>query len=250
MAEIRVWRNVNYVYVVDENGVQFRDHAKNVVVSQSEVDGDLFTISSDRLGNFDRAIADIKNEADESYTAESFLEWADENTGNFSTASGGSEVAKQGSADYSDTATAITPIVILKDVFSFITNNALGINTDVSNLPDGVTVLWDASNNQFDFSQLSIGSVVHLRFDLNIVAPSNNSEVLIAMDFAIGGVPFTLNIARKYYKYAGTYTNETFTTFFYIKNANMMNFPAKPKIRVDDATTLVVNGWLCDVYKK
>ena len=244
----KVFEDGNYIVISGSPlspDVDLND-AKDNVTCHPMADG-RFLMYSNKIGRHILEVGDqLIDGLDVPYTIETFTTFYRANTVFPDASQVGA--ALSGVADYADTGTATTPITILADTFTFITNNGLGVNTDLANLPDGVTVIWDTVANQFDFSELSIGTVVDFRFDLNIIAPANNTDVELAIDFAIGGaVSFTQTVARKFYKKAGTYLNEIFLAKVYIKNSNMMDFPAKPKIKIDGITTLVSNGWLVSI---
>ena len=65
---------------------------------------------------------------------------------------------KGGFANYEDTATATTPIVLTADTWTTLTNNKQGAHTDENYKPAYITgSLWDSANSKIDFSEAPIG---------------------------------------------------------------------------------------------
>jgi hypothetical protein len=243
---VKIYEECNYIIISgsDESPlIDLNDSKLNITCHEKE--DDIFLIYSLKLGRHLFQIGpDLVDKDNLAYTRESFIDFYRKNTGSFNGAllSGASGVA-----DYDDAFTDANPINITGGVFSYLTNDTLGPSTDEANLPKGVTSLWNASLNEFDFSQLEIGTIIQVRFDLDITILSPFEEAELSIDFAIGGDPFSLRVFRRQYKTAGVYLTETFTTFFYIKGNNMINYPAKPKFKTDSNSTVVVNGWLCSI---
>jgi len=154
---------------------------------------------------------------------------------------------KSGFLDYNDAATAITPISVTGGGgFIYLTNDGLGSFTNKTYPPSGVNDVWDSSTNAFDFSELNLGSVIHYRIDLNITTTAANQEVNIQIELAIGANVYSLSVAQKQYKTAGTYP-AVFANFIYIGDSNTLDNPGKFKISSPNNATVVVNGWVCDI---
>lgn len=155
---------------------------------------------------------------------------------------------KVGFFDYNDTATTTTPITVTGGGgFVFLTNNELGAFTNKLYPPYGVTDVWDASLNQFDFTELSLGSKMHYRIDLEITTTAANQEVDLEIDLGIGGSPYSLSVAQKQYKTAGTYPL-VLSSYVYMGDTNTRDNPAKFKIASPNNATVVVNGWACYLH--
>lgn len=155
---------------------------------------------------------------------------------------------KVGFFDYNDTATTGTPIVVTGGGgFVFLTNNELGAFTNKLYPPYGVTDVWDASLNQFDFNELSLGSKMHYRIDLSLTTTAANQEVNLSIDLAIGGSAYSLSVAQRQYKTAGAYPL-VISSYVYMGDANTRDNPAKFKISSPNNATVVVNGWSCYLH--
>lgn len=83
---------------------------------------------------------------------------------------------KGGFANYEDTATILTPIVLTADTWTNITNNKLGSHTETGYKPAYVTGdLWDSANSKVNFSEIPIGKVVLMKVDFQITETVNNT---------------------------------------------------------------------------
>lgn len=155
-----------------------------------------------------------------------------------------------GWADYNDTATATTPISPTINVFTKLTNNGQGTNTNVANLPTGITTLWNTTNNQIDLSQLPLYSMLNARYDIQITTTGANQSVWMSVFFGVGS-PSAFE-SQKYYqsfKTAGTYPI-TIWSGSYVGSADIKNYPAEIKLKSDAACTVKVNGWYFQAFKK
>lgn len=84
----RIYTKGNYFYAVNEqNGAQYENHAKDVVIRRSTENGNKFSICnkfsvSGFYGFID--ISEIKDESGTPYTLQGFIDFKNENTGKFS----------------------------------------------------------------------------------------------------------------------------------------------------------------------
>ena len=157
----------------------------------------------------------------------------------------GTIIQKHGFFDYNDLATATTPISVTGGSgFSYLTNDELGSFTNKLYPPDGVTDVWDASTNAFDFSELNLGSKVELRVDVEVTIAGANAEVDISIDLGIGVAIYTIAVGRQYFKSAGTY-HIVLSNFIYIGDTATLNGGGKFKIESSNDMDVVVNGWAC-----
>jgi hypothetical protein len=153
-----------------------------------------------------------------------------------------------GWADYADVATTGSPLNVTA-VYSVITNDGLGVNTNTSYLPEGVTQLWDSSTNSFDWSELKVGDMIDIRLDLSVTIVTNNTAVDVDLFMGFGGsidVPF---ISAQNFKTAGTYNLIRYQGL-YIGSDDVRNNAAQLKIKADHNCTCVVNGWYVRYTKK
>ncbi len=149
--------------------------------------------------------------------------------------------------DYNDTGTSVTPIQFSGTGFSYLTNDEAGSFTNNSYPPTNVTDVWDSSTNQFDFSELELGSNVQYRIDLSITTTTPNQVVEIILELGIGGtLTYELSVHREQFKLAGTF-NVVKSNFIYMGDTNTRDNPAKFKIKSDASGSVEVNGWVCTI---
>lgn len=156
---------------------------------------------------------------------------------------GGGGIVAHGVVDYNDLTTQTTPIVIASGfVPSFLTNDGLGAFTNKTFVPPSIGETWNVITNEFDFSDLPLGSKLHYRLDFEITTSANNQPVITEIEVAIGGFPYTLNINRSEFKSIGTYQIAV-SNWIYIGDSNTKDNPAKFKISSENPATVIVNGW-------
>lgn len=154
-----------------------------------------------------------------------------------------------GFADYNDSATAGTPIVIPNtSAFIDLPNDELGAFTNKAFLPPGVTDVWDASSGLFDWSELALGDMVDIRLDIVVTTASNNQQVLISLELATGGFSYEIPYAHLVFKSPGIYQVNRFNGI-YMGDLNTLNNGGKFKVKSDGNATVVVNGWYCKIIK-
>lgn len=160
------------------------------------------------------------------------------------------DVFHGGFVDYNDAATSVTPLVVTgggADVQ--ITNDTLGAFTNTAYLPSGVTSIWNATTNQFDFSQLSLGDMIDIRLELFPTTSGPNSEIEIDLELGVGGNPYTISFARSSFKTSGLKSIDRFNGI-YMGDTNTLNNPARFIIRSDTNLDLVVSGWYCKIIRR
>lgn len=163
---------------------------------------------------------------------------------NFATAKAEIEAlqTRSGWADYQDTATTGTPISISASTWTKLTNNKLGANSQ-SNLPSGVTNLWNSVSNQLALSELPLKTTLEARVDFAITTTSANQVVRFRTRLAIGTiVEFSLETTQNQFKTAGA-QNVVITVPFYIGSDNVRLNPGEFQVWSDASATVIVNGW-------
>lgn len=147
-----------------------------------------------------------------------------------------------------DTATSSTAISITDaDTYYDLTNDALGDDTNVSFGISGVD-FWDADNNQIDFTGLSIGDSFTVRINLDVTTSGTNTQVNVILEAGSSGNEIQLPIfPETNFKDAGTYPISGYMGFF-IRNQDVLDNPAKLKIKADaTGSTVVVNDFYFNV---
>lgn len=246
----KIFTKGNYFYIVDDTTNQvFEGHAKNISVNRTTDTGTGFkfaNVNGWRQGK-ELDITEIKNEAGTLYVLADFVTFYEANTG-FSTAPGGSGADLFGFFDYNDLATATTPIAVVGGAgFTDLTNDELGSFTNKNFPPGNVTDVWNEATQLFDFSQLTLGSKIDFRLDIQITTTSANQEIDIELLMAIGGTSYSLVIDHEQFKTAGTY-NIVKSSFVYIGDANSKDNGAKFRVKSDSNMDVKVTGWACYVH--
>jgi len=159
--------------------------------------------------------------------------------------------ASVGYFDHNDTATHTTPLVLVSGVNKKLTNNALGAFTSLGEAPYLVSDIWNATTNQFDFSQLSIGDTLDLRVDTLLTTTGTNKTYKILLRLGIGTASeyYTL-VGSGELKAAVTDENIVKDISFYIGSEDIRTSPAELYIVVDTTGSVKVNGWYTRILRK
>lgn len=152
----------------------------------------------------------------------------------------------QGIYDYNDLATSASPIALTSANTQYeMTNDGLGPFTNKAYAVDGIEDVWDVATNRFDFSGLSLGDTVDIRFDFDIDIGNTNTVVDFALELGIGGNPYQLNVIPPTmdFKVIKSY-NVVHWTGVYMGDNNTLLNPARLLARSDKTqATVQVNGW-------
>lgn len=242
----------NYFYAIDtEDPFTVNDCPKSEVrIAKSNTSSTSFRFiyrGLDVTGMSNVPMADIIAENGTDFTdLATFETWKNENTGKSDASANGA-----GWFDYNDSATAITPITITGGGgFVDLTNDELGGFTNKNYPPFGITDVYDADNNRFDWSELKLGDTVDIRLDLEVITSSTNTEidVFLLMADGVGSyqIPF---VAEQNYKTVGTYNVNRYNGV-YMGDSNTLDNFAKFQMKSDKTCTVKVNGWYCKVTQR
>lgn len=158
--------------------------------------------------------------------------------------------ASIGFFDYNDLNTQTSPLVLTAGVPYKITNDTLGAFTNITNAPYGVSSIWDAVNNAFDFSELSIGDTIDIRTDLEITTIGSNENVKMFFRLAAGSPSeYDLYFYDKNFKSAGVNVIQDFTSI-YIGSQDYIDYPTEFYIVGDNGGSVQVNGWYTRILLK
>ncbi len=158
----------------------------------------------------------------------------------------------QGIYDYNDLATATTPIAIPNTgAYVYIPNDGQGAFTNKTYALPGIADIWDVANQQFDFSNLSLGDTIDIRLDMVVTTTAPTQEIDVDLEMAIGspGGAYDIDFYRNIVKSAGAYDVNRWTSV-YMGNEDTLNYPAKLKVRSDDTASAVVRGWYVRVLPR
>lgn len=158
--------------------------------------------------------------------------------------------ASIGFFDYNDLNTQTSPLVLTAGVPYKITNDTLGAFTNITNAPYGVSSIWDAVSNAFDFSELSIGDTIDIRNDLQITTIGANENVKMFFRLATGSPSeYDLYFYDKNFKSAGVNVIQDFTSI-YIGSQDFIDYPTEFYIVGDSGGSVKVNGWYTRILLK
>lgn len=148
-----------------------------------------------------------------------------------------------GYADYSDSTTSGTPIdVAASSGYVTMTNDSLGPFTNTTELPTGVSKLYEPSTNSLYFNDLSIGDVVFVRVDIDVITSTNNTAISLDLFLGSGGSSYKLNFENTNYKSSGTHKISKCLPI-YMGDANTKDNHAIFKMDTDTDCDVTVNGW-------
>lgn len=150
--------------------------------------------------------------------------------------------------DYNDLATQSTPLVVtVAGSPVLLTNDGLGPGTNKLFAPTGVTDVWDADNDVFDWSQLKLGDTVGIRLDIEVITTSVNTEVHAELNLGTGGNAYTIAfINDRNFKTTDTHPLTVFNKI-YIGDLNTLDNGGQFKISTDKDCTVIVNGWFLQI---
>ena len=156
-----------------------------------------------------------------------------------------------GFADYNDTATSGTPIIVPANTWTTITNDGLGAFTNLDSLPFGVTSLMDTSTGYIDPTELEIGDSLVIRNDYTITPSINNSLLEFRYELGTGGGLYQLeSIIKRLDSGSGIgYRLALKPDFIYMGDLNTRDNFIKIQVKLTNAATLVNAGTVIQVIK-
>lgn len=166
---------------------------------------------------------------------------------------GSSSVSEHiGLVDYNDTSTAATPIQLVADTWTDVPNNAAGAFTLESYLPDGMTTLIDPVTGYLDFSELTFGSDILIRFDGEYTPNINNALFEARYVLGQGGGEYPLDsFSKRCDSGSGIpYSTEKGTFYIYMGDENTKGGVGKIQVKGSSAGTFKNNGVAIKIYKR
>ena len=159
-------------------------------------------------------------------------------------------LASIGFFDYADLATQTTPISFVNGVDKKLTNDGLGATTNKNYPPYGITDVWSTSTNACNFSQLSLGDAVGIRFDITATTTSANQDINGYIKLGVGTAgEYQLQIFSENIKTSGA-NHRVFYTKLYIGNEDIRTAPAEFYILSDNNGTVKINGWYFQIERR
>jgi hypothetical protein len=131
-----------------------------------------------------------------------------------------------------------------------LTNDELGAFTNKTYPPDGVTDMWIAGSDMFDWSELKLGDMIDIRIDVDVITTSTNTEIKIDLHLGTGLGAYTIPwILETNYKTSGTHKLNRYNGI-YMGDLNTLNNGGQFKISTDKDCTCIVNGWYIKLIKR
>jgi hypothetical protein len=152
--------------------------------------------------------------------------------------------------DYEDFTTSVVPLSATSGVAKKLTNDTEGVNTSTDQNPYGVSFVWDFINNQFNFSELTIGDTIDVRIHIAVTTTTSNQKVEIKSRFGIGSASqFETVIYDNVFKSSGVH-EISFVAPFYLGSLDIINSPAELYLTTDANATIRVYGWYVRILRK
>ena len=140
----------------------------------------------------------------------------------------------------------LTPISIPAGTPTKLTMDATTGGIQDQYLPLGVSKIWDSTNSQFDFSELSLGDMVDIRVDGSLTNTGINESFVLNFIGAKGSAgEYTLPFASGNRLFSGTSIVSRYNGVF-IGSQDMIDNPSELEI----VTTDPASGFLVDIYVK
>lgn len=160
------------------------------------------------------------------------------------------ETFSGGFFDYNDLATATAPISVTGGAgFVVMTNDGLGANTLKTYKPASVGEIFNTSTGQFDFTDLSLGDMIDIRFDLEITTTSPNQDIELDMFFGVGVAEYELPVFSGSIKSAGAHEINRFNGY-YMGDTLTKDNPAELRLSSLDDCSVIVRGWYVKIIKR
>jgi hypothetical protein len=154
-----------------------------------------------------------------------------------------------GLLDYNDLATATTPISHTGGATTPLTNDEAGTFTNKLYPPVGVTDVWDAINDEFDWSDLKLGDMVDIRLDIVVTTSSANQEITVELELGQGGFSYRIPFIQLFYKTSGVKKVGAFIGL-YMGDANTLDNKGQFIFTSANNADIKVNGWFCKIIRR
>jgi hypothetical protein len=159
--------------------------------------------------------------------------------------------ASVGYFHHNDLATQTTPITVLPDTLTVLTNDSLGAQTNLTGAPYGVINVFDSTIDSFDFSELSIGDTIDLRVDLLLSTASVNQTYNIFLRVGDGGAEaYDLPVFSGKFKDVETFERIVGSVGFSLDYESHITNLSFLYIISDDDASVKVNGWYTRILRK
>ena len=155
-----------------------------------------------------------------------------------------------GYADYNDTGSAASPVVLVAENWTNLPNDGLGAFSQ-NQLPNGGSTILDASGG-IDCSALPMHSDILIRMDYTVTPNINNSALAFRYELGSGaGTYFLERAVGRLDEGAGIlYRQSLLTDYIYLGDTNTKDNLIFPQIKLSSGGTVVNAGMAIKVYKR
>ena len=156
-----------------------------------------------------------------------------------------------GIVDFNDAGTAASPIALLTDTWTTLTNDGLGAFTNTTYAPAGALPML-AGSGQIDISRLSLGSWFVVRPDYTITPNSNNASLEFRYQLGAGSEAYTLekNEGRLDLGAGIPYRRALEAHMIYVGDTNTRDNPITLQVKLSAAGTVVNAGMAIGVVTR
>ena len=155
----------------------------------------------------------------------------------------------QGFIDYNDATTVVTPITLVADTWTTLTNDGAGPFTNKDYKSPSADELIDTATGFFDFSDLDLGEAILIRNDFEVTPSTNNTLLELRYELGTGGGVYYLStiLGRLDSGSGQPYKFSLKPDYIYMGDGNTRDSPCKLQIRLSGNGTVVNNGSVVQV---
>jgi len=166
--------------------------------------------------------------------------------------SGGGSGDPNGFIDYSDTSTTSTPLVLTGGVWTIIPNDGLGVASNDTYPPTGVTELLNVATGAIDTTELNLGDTILVRNDYLVRPGTNNTLLEFRYSLGTGGGVYPLEkiIGRLDSGSGQPYRFSLSADLIYMGDLNTKDNPIILQAKLTANGTLINNGTVVQVIKR
>jgi hypothetical protein len=151
---------------------------------------------------------------------------------------------KDGTFIVADLATQTVPIAYAGGAAVNLTNDGGHADSNSVYKPEGITSIYDTGDDQFDFSEIILGTQITLRVDLDIETTEVDQAVELELTLAEGSPSAkVLKISRQVFASVGAYENVVGEITFMVQNAETISGISHVRLKSADAVDITVNSF-------
>jgi len=160
--------------------------------------------------------------------------------------------AFNGFLDYNDTSTTLSPVILTADTWTDVPNDTLGAFTNITHLPVGMNTLIDSATGYLDFSELTLGSDMHIRISYSVTPETDKSLLESRYVLGSGENEYLLKInSRRLDNGSGVpYESDKGSFYIYMGDNNTLGGAGKLQVKLSTGGVLINSGIAIKLYKK